>query len=113
MQHEMNLQDRWFKMVKQGEKTVELRLYDKKRRKIKVGDEIIFTNGDRTKELTTQVTKIDTFKNFEELYKKIPPLAMGYAENELKNASYKDMEKYYSREQQDRFGVVAIEVRLI
>ena len=38
MIHKMNLQDSRFKIVKDKEKTVELRLYDEKRRKIKLID---------------------------------------------------------------------------
>ena len=40
----MKLHPAPFEMIKSGKKTIELRLYDEKRRKIKVGDEIIFTN---------------------------------------------------------------------
>lgn len=38
MIHKMNLQDSPFKIIKNKEKTVELRLYDEKRRKIKLID---------------------------------------------------------------------------
>ena len=35
--HEMRLDPAPFRMIKRGEKTIELRLYDEKRRKIAVG----------------------------------------------------------------------------
>lgn len=44
MIHNMKLHSTPFEMIKSGKKTFELRLYDEKRQKIKVGDEIIFTN---------------------------------------------------------------------
>ena len=44
MTHQMQLQPEPFSMIKSGVKTIELRLYDEKRRKIRIGDEILFTN---------------------------------------------------------------------
>lgn len=44
MVHEMKLHESPFKKIKSGKKTVELRLYDDKRRKINIGDKILFTN---------------------------------------------------------------------
>ena len=38
MVHEMKLHESPFKKIKSGKKTVELRLYDDKRRKINIGD---------------------------------------------------------------------------
>ena len=42
MKHTMKLNDAPYDMIKSGQKTVELRLYDEKRRMISVGDEIEF-----------------------------------------------------------------------
>ena len=44
MIHYMNLNNRPFQLIKNGSKSVEMRLYDEKRAKIKVGDQISFTN---------------------------------------------------------------------
>ncbi|MBQ1852397.1 MAG: ASCH domain-containing protein, partial [Lachnospiraceae bacterium] len=38
----MQLQPEPFDLIKSGAKTIELRLYDEKRRKIRIGDEIVF-----------------------------------------------------------------------
>lgn len=43
MTHEMRLNTQPFKKIKEGEKTIELRLYDEKRRGISAGDIIVFT----------------------------------------------------------------------
>ena len=43
--HRMNLQSGPYEMIKSGRKTIELRLWDEKRRKIKAGDEIVFTEN--------------------------------------------------------------------
>ena len=42
MTHNMKLNDAPFETIKNGKKTIELRLYDEKRRKIKIGDTICF-----------------------------------------------------------------------
>ena len=45
MVHTMNLQEEPFQMIKEKTKTIELRLYDEKRRTIKPGDMIAFNNN--------------------------------------------------------------------
>lgn len=46
-----------------------------------------------------------------ELYKHFNKVSMGYKKSEL--ADPKDMEKYYSKEEQAKYGVVGIEIELI
>ncbi|MBP6910068.1 hypothetical protein KBC03_00485 [Patescibacteria group bacterium] len=55
--HEMKLHDNGFYRMKSGIKRVEVRLFDEKRRKIAIGDHIMFTNTENPKEqLSTKVT---------------------------------------------------------
>jgi len=42
--HNMDLNEPWFTLVKNGTKTIEGRIYDDKRRIIQIGDTITFTN---------------------------------------------------------------------
>lgn len=44
MKHEMGLQTRYFNYIKNGTKRIELRLFDEKRKRIRIGDTIEFTN---------------------------------------------------------------------
>ena len=44
MEHKMKLNNGPFDMIKNGTKDIEMRLYDEKRRKIKIRDNIDFTN---------------------------------------------------------------------
>lgn len=46
MNHKMSLRNKPFNSIKSGTKTIELRLYDEKRKLISVGDIITFTNID-------------------------------------------------------------------
>lgn len=108
---EMNLHNGPFELIKNESKTIELRLYDEKRQKIKVGDTIIFTNINTNEKITTIVTNLFVFDSFEELYKKFDKVLMGYKEEETADPS--DMELYYSKEEQQKYGVVGIEIKLI
>ena len=46
MLHDMRLRAEPFAKIAAGKKTIELRLYDKKRKQIQIGDTIRFTNCD-------------------------------------------------------------------
>ena len=106
----MNLNFAPFEMIKSGEKTIELRLWDEKRQKINIGDGILFTNTATGETLSKTVVKLHRFPNFEELYRALPLLQCGYTEEDIHTASPDDMAQYYSPEQQSRYGVVGIEL---
>jgi beta-fructofuranosidase len=97
-------------MIKNGEKTIELRLYDEKRRKIKVGDTILFKSG--VGQLTATVKALHIFRSFEELYAALPLDKCGYAADETATASPDDMLEYYNKEQIEKYGVVGIEIEV-
>lgn len=111
MIHEMRLNNDPFVLIKNGSKTIEMRLYDDKRRKIKDNDIIVFTNTTTDETIKVKVINLYLYSNFEELYKNFDKISIGYAKNEVANAS--DMEKYYSREEQLTYGVVGIEIVLL
>lgn len=112
--HQMNLHPGPFEMIRQGLKTVELRLNDEKRRAIRIGDRIVFTcSDDSAQQITVRVKELYRFASFEELYKKLPLDQCGYAPQELADASPRDMEAYYTPEQQRQFGVLGIEMELL
>ena len=110
MTHNMKLHKSPFEMIKSGEKTIELRLYDEKRRQIKVGDRIVFTNNVTGETLEMAVVKLHIFDSFGELYRALPLLQCGYTSESIDKADPADMELYYSREEQQRYGVVGIEL---
>ena len=108
--HHMKLHSAPFEMIKSGKKTIELRLYDEKRQKIKVGDRITFTNTKTGESLTATVLKLHCFDSFEELYQSLPLLQCGYTEEDIDTAHPSDMEQYYSTQEQQKYGVVGIEL---
>lgn len=110
--HNMKLNTEPFKLIKQGKKTIELRLYDDKRQKIHIGDIIIFENiSDISQKLKVSVKGLYVFNDFKELYNNLDKVSIGYDEREI--ANYYDMEKYYSTEDIKRYGVIGIEIEVI
>ena len=110
--HEMKLSPSPFEMIKCGRKTIELRLFDEKRRKIKIGDKIVFTNTESGEKLSAEVTNLHIFGSFEELYGALPLLRCGYTDADIDTAHFSDMEAYYTTEEQKRYGVVGIEIAI-
>ena len=109
--HEMRLHNSPFNLIKSGTKTIELRLNDEKRSLIKVGDKIEFTNRITEEKIVVEVINLHNYDSFFELYKHFDKVSMGYDEDE--EADPKDMEQYYSKEEQDKYGVLGIEIKLI
>ena len=111
MIHKMNLAPLPFKAISIGKKTIEMRLCDEKRSKIRVGDEIEFENIETYQKIKCAVINLTRYKDFFELYSDFDKTTIGYDENETANAE--DMYAYYSPEQIQKYGVLAIEIKLI
>ena len=107
----MKLHNDPFNLIKSGTKTIELRLNDLKRQKIKVGDLIEFTNRITDEKMVVRVVDLIKFNSFSDLYKNFSKVSMGYREDEDANPS--DMELYYSLEEQEKYGVLAIKIEKI
>ncbi|MDE7182530.1 MAG: ASCH domain-containing protein [Clostridia bacterium] len=107
----MNLAPSAFKSIGIGKKTIEMRLYDEKRAKLNVGDEIVFENTETHQKIKCNVINLTRYKDFFELYSNFDKVAIGYKINETANAE--DMYAYYSPEQVVKYGVLAIEIKLI
>ena len=95
MKHCMMLNSTPFELIRSGQKTVEMRLCDKKRSLIKIGDEIEFTNRENGEKLLTCVCNLRKFDSFKELYASYDKSALGY-QGEI--ASPQDMSQYYDAE---------------
>ncbi len=100
-----------YNSIKAGTKTIEMRLYDEKRQKIKVGDIIEFINLTTEEKIYTKVKALHLYDSFTELYKHFDKESLGYREDEVANPS--DMEKYYSIQEQEKYGVVGIELEKV
>jgi len=108
--HQMKLNPSPFEKIKSGNKTIELRLFDEKRQKIKEGDIITFTDTLGGERISRIVKKLHIFDSFEQLYRTLPLLQCGYTADDVDKACPSDMEQYYSTEEQQKYGVVGIEL---
>ena len=106
----MNLQPQPFERIKSGSKDIEMRLYDERRKPIKIGDTILFTNNQTKEVLGVEVVNLYRFNTFDELYDRFDKIRLGYLEDEIANP--KDMEQYYPLDKILRYGVLGIEIKL-
>ena len=113
MTHSMQLQPAPFEMIRNGTKTIELRLFDEKRKKIRIGDTIVFTDTATKEVLRVKVLGLSVFDSFETLYSRLPLLECGYTKDNVDTASPDDMNAYYPKEMQRQYGVVGIRVALL
>lgn len=98
-----------FEKIENGSKMIELRLFDEKRQKVQVGDFIEFTClGDATQKIQTRVIALHRFNSFAELYASLPKEKLGYKSTDTPDPNH--MDEYYSREDQEKYGVLGIEL---
>ena len=102
-----------FEVVKKGIKNVEVRVYDEKRRKMKIGDEIIFLKRPLEEEkIITRIVDLKVFIDFNELVSKYN-IERLYLNTFNKEEFINLLGRFYSKEEQEKYGVVAIEFEVI
>lgn len=110
--HRMKLQKRPFEKIKSGEKILEARLYDEKRRQIRLGDRIEFSELPALDEkISVTVAGLLIYKTFSDLFDDLPASYMGYCEDQkewLKTSMY----EIYSKEEEKENGVLGIRIEL-
>lgn len=114
MLYQMKLQPEPFEKIASGQKTIELRLNDEKRRKLCINDVIEFRNvQDESRTIRTRITALHHFPSFDALYAALPLEKCGYEPDEIAHASARDMDRYYPQEEQHHWGVLGIELQLL
>ena len=100
-----------FDIVRDGIKDVEIRVNDEKRRNLKVDDTLIFVNrGDENEKISVKVIKLNYFKDFTEVwnYYKMEKI---YLKETTRDEYLMLMKKFYSDDEVNKYGVVAIEFK--
>ncbi|HEX7542589.1 MAG TPA: ASCH domain-containing protein [Patescibacteria group bacterium] len=111
MVYKMQLATEYFNKIRNGTKTIECRLYDEKRELLKVGDAIEFTNTENEEEkIKSEIVALHNFPNFSELLDYFPITILG---GENKEQFLSILKKFYSNEDEKKYGVVGIEIKLI
>ena len=111
MTFNLNLEHRYFVSIKEGQKDIEMRLYNEKRRQISIHDHILFSDNSTKETLEVEVIGIHVYKDFFELYKHFEKTRLGYYEDEEPNP--KDMNVFYKEKDINKYGVVGFEIRLL
>ena len=107
MVHLMKLQSNPFEKIKNGTKTIEIRLNDEKRQILSVGDNIEFSLFDNPEQkILTEIIGLQKFKSFKELCYAFDPKSYGSENKE----EYELMYKYYAKEDEEKYGVLAIQI---
>lgn len=113
MLHYMKLKEVPFEKIKLGKKTVELRLYDDKRRKISIGDKIIFSNIVDDDTLVVIVKALYICETFRDLFEEISSEECGNPKDMPIESAVDHMREYYSLEDEQKYGVIGIKIVLI
>ncbi len=108
MEMKIHLHPDVFEIVRLGDKDIEVRLNDEKRRELKIGDTLVFLkrpNDDE--EIRAKVVNLSYYDNFEELVQHYDMKRL-YLEGYTKEMYLKEMARFYTEEEQKQNGVVAI-----
>lgn len=107
----MKLQPYSFDKIRDGKKIIEVRLFDEKRREIKLGDTIEFKREpEQTETVDTEVIGLLQYTSFEDLVNDFPADNFGHFDkDELLGTIY----SFYKKEDALKFGVLGIRIRLI
>lgn len=107
----LNVKQKYYDMLKSSKKTIELRLYDDKRKLIKVGDRIEFRcTDDQTDTFLAEVIELHRAEDFARLCQKIECQKAGFSsDEELINV----LREFYDDERQKEYGVVGIEIKKV
>ncbi|MCK9578044.1 ASCH domain-containing protein [bacterium] len=109
MIHNMKLGNEPFIKIKNGEKVIESRLFDEKRKAINIGDEIEFiSNENQTEKILTNVIALYRYQTFEELFSDFPSEYFG---QNSKEDLLREIEQIYSDEDQKKYGVLGIRIK--
>ena len=111
MKHLMNIDEIYFNLVKIGQKTHEYRLYDDKRKTIKIGDIIeLVNNRDKNLKIEVKVINIQVFKNWESALKNTYESDFQGLYSSLKE-TVEACQKFYSQENINKYGIVVFEIK--
>ena len=113
MVYRMRLQEVPFSQIKSGMKTIELRLFDEKRRPINIGDKIIFQCiSDESAQIAVIVKALYRYASFCDLFEEVPREKCGITTNDTIRELAEQMRCYYSEEAEEIFGVLGIKFEL-
>ncbi len=113
MEHEMKLQPEYYNFIHNGTKRIEIRLYDEKRQQIKIGDVIkFFKEPELNESFNAKVVGLLRYNSFEEMFKDFD-ISILSDEAMTKDELISVLEQFYTKEKQEKYGVLGIRIELI
>ena len=113
MKHEMKLQQKYYDFIKNGTKRIEIRLFDEKRQKIKIGDTIKFLKEDNQDEsFEVKVIGLLRYNSFEDMFKDFD-ISVLSDKSMTKDELISVLEKFYTKEKQEKYGVLGMRIELL
>lgn len=99
--------------IKSGNKVIEVRLNDEKRRKIEVGDTIRFIQvPDEAEEIRAEVKELTAFPTFKDMYENVSAIEMG-ARGDTIEKMVNNTYEIYTPEQERTYGTLAIRIKYL
>ena len=113
MEHIMKLQEKYYNYILNGTKRIEIRLYDEKRKKIKIGDTIKFLKEPKHEEyFQARVIGLLIYQTLEEMLKDYDISILAdktMTKDDLKGV----LEQFYSKDEQQKYGIIGIKIKLL
>ena len=105
----MSVRHKYFELIKSGQKDIELRAYDEKRKKVKIGDKFLLFNAENPVQyIICEVLNMHVAPDFESLFQKI----------DIKRAGFNNLAelmgvitKFVSAEELKREQIVGMEIK--
>lgn len=107
---ELNIRAPYLKLIKDGVKTVEVRVGYPSMRRIRAGQELTFVSGDER--VPTRVIRVAEYSSFEAMLDREDPRAIGGDLGEDRAELLRVIRGIYPPEK-ERLGVLAIEIQLL
>ena len=103
----MHLESEIYDLVNNNIKDIEIRINDEKRRKLKIGDIITITNRANNDTIKVKITNLEYFTNFNNCIESYD-LKRLYNNKTTKEELLKLLYKFYTKEEENKYGVVAV-----
>ncbi len=111
MFHIMKLQPHPFDKIKEGSKTIEVRLFDEKRREIKLGDTIEFRREpEQSETIQAEVVGLLNYRTFSDLVSDFPVTDFG---DDDPSRLLERISTFHTQEQEAKYSVLGIRIKLL
>ena len=113
MEHEMKLQPEYYNFILNGTKRIEIRLFDEKRQQIKIGDTIKFSKEpELNKSFNAKVIGLLRYNSFSDMFKDLDISILADV-SMTKNELMDELCRFYTVDNQLKYGVIGIRIELL